>query len=185
MPAKANATTSTTRTQPAPALDDLPFHLPRVFYAFLGLVERRLKATGLDKHLRPGMGMVLFALFEEDDCIVKELKQKVKLAHNTLSSLLRRIEEAGLVKCRPCKQDGRALRVKLTKLGKSLEVPLREFHRGITATLEESLTKSEAVALRRLLGRVSESIRSDEQDGQLNPPRVKRQRKLRDQKARQ
>jgi DNA-binding MarR family transcriptional regulator len=160
MPAK----TSDARTQPPVVLDDLPFHLPRVFYAFLGLVERRLKETGLDKHLRPGMPTILFALYEEDDCILKELKQRVMLAHNTLSTLLRRMEEAGLVTCRPCAEDGRATRVKLTKLGRSLDEPLRRFHLGVTATLEESFTEKEAVMLKQMLGRLWESIRRDERE---------------------
>jgi DNA-binding MarR family transcriptional regulator len=121
MPAKAQIKSSEEQTRMPAVFDDLPFHLPRVFYAFLGLVERRLLATGLDKHLRPGMPTILFALYEEDDCILKQLKQRVMLAHNTLSTLLRRMEEAGLVKCRPCEEDGRATRVRLTKLGRSLE----------------------------------------------------------------
>jgi DNA-binding MarR family transcriptional regulator len=150
---------SDTRSQSPVVLDDLPFHLPRVFYAFLGLVERRLKETGLDKHLRPGMPTILFALYQEDDCILKELKQRVMLAHNTLSTLLRRMEEAGLVTCRPCAEDGRATRVKLTKLGRSLDQPLRKFHLGVTATLEEPFTEKEAVTLREMLGRLWESIR--------------------------
>jgi DNA-binding MarR family transcriptional regulator len=155
-----------TKTNPKPPvfLDDLPFHLPRVFYAFLGLVERRLKATGLDKHLRPGMPTILFALYEEDDCILKELKQRVMLAHNTLSTLLRRMEEAGLVTCRPCAEDGRATRVRLTKLGRSLDEPLCRFHFGVTATLEESFSEKEAETLKHLLGRLSESLRRDEPD---------------------
>jgi DNA-binding MarR family transcriptional regulator len=162
MPSKASSTSKSPPARPGPVLDDLPFHLPRVFYAFLGLVERRLAATGLDKHLRPGMPTILFALYEEDDCILKELKRRVMLAHNTLSTLLRRMEEAGLVKCRPCEEDGRAIRVRLTKLGRSLEGAVREFHRGVTVTLEGSFSKAEAETLRRLLGRLCESIRTDE-----------------------
>jgi len=163
MPAKAQIKSSEEQTRMPAVFDDLPFHLPRVFYAFLGLVERRLLATGLDKHLRPGMPTILFALYEEDDCILKQLKLRVMLAHNTLSTLLRRMEEAGLVKCRPCEEDGRATRVRLTKLGRSLEKPVRDFHRGITRTLEESFTKAEAATLRQLLGRLSDAIRKDEQ----------------------
>jgi DNA-binding MarR family transcriptional regulator len=168
MPSKASLKSKNAQTQPAGVLDDLPFHLPRVYYAFLGLVERRLAKTGLDKHLRPGMPTILFALYEEDDCILKELKQRVMLAHNTLSTLLRRMEEAGLVNCRPCEEDGRATRIRLTKLGRSMEGAVREFHRGVTATLEESFSKAEAATLRRLLGRLCEAIRADEQEVTAN-----------------
>lgn len=175
MPAKAKSKRSDVSKQPSVVLDDLPFHLPRIFYAFLGFVERRLKATGLDKHLRPGMPTILFALYEEDDCILKSLKERVLLAHNTLSTLLRRMEGAGLVTCRPCAEDGRATRVSLTKLGRSLRQPLLEFHQGVTATLEQEFSEGESSALKSLLARLWESIRRDEQEEKDRAP-AKKQR---------
>src|SRR5437899_1842084 len=105
----------------ATLLDDLPLYLPRVFYAFLGVVERKLEQTGLSRHLQPGMGHVLLRLYEGDNCIIKDISHSTHIANGTLTGLLKRMEEGGLVQCRRCLEDGRAVRVVLTPLGRSLE----------------------------------------------------------------
>ena len=51
----------------------MSFYLGRAYYAYVGLLERVLANHDLDGHLRPGMGHVLFALFEQDDCIIRDL----------------------------------------------------------------------------------------------------------------
>src|SRR5882724_151715 len=110
--------------RPAPRaslLDDLPLYLPRVFYAFLGVVERKLAETGLSRHLQPGMGHVLLRLYEGDNCIIKDISRSTHIANGTLTGLLKRMEKSGLVQCRRCAEDGRAVRVVLTPLGRSLE----------------------------------------------------------------
>ncbi len=147
----------------ASALEDLPLYLPRLFYAFLGLVERRLASTGLDRHLRPGMGHVLLALYEEDDCIIKDIGRRVQMANATLTGLLKKMEEAELVQCRKCTEDGRAVRVKLTKLGRSLEPQVKEFHREITATLQAGFSAREVEQAHKLFARLLQTMRVDEE----------------------
>ena len=144
-------------------LEDLPLYLPRLFYAFLGLVERRLADSGLDQHLRPGMGHVLLALYETDNCIIKEIGQRVQIANGTLTGLLQRMEEAGLVECRKCAADGRAVRVRLTSLGRSLEPKVRRFHGEITATLQKSLSAGEIANAHSLFERMLGTMRADEE----------------------
>ncbi len=147
----------------ASALEDLPLYLPRLFYALLGLVERRLASTGLDRHLRPGMGHVLLALYEEDDCIIKDIGRRVQMANGTLTGLLKKMEEAGLVQCRKCAEDGRAVRVKLTKLGRSLEPQVREFHAEITGTLQAGLRAREVEQAHDIFARLLQAMRADEE----------------------
>lgn len=146
----------------ASTLEDLPLYLPRLFYAFLGLVERRLADSGLDRHLRPGMGHVLLALYEQDDCIIKEIGRRVQIANGTLTGLLQRMEEARLIECRRCAADGRAVRVRLAPLGRSLESRLRAFHREVTATLQEQLGDADIAAAHDLFERMLGAMRADE-----------------------
>src|SRR6267154_2371733 len=85
--------------RPAPRaslLDDLPLYLPRVFYAFLGVVERKLAETGLARHLQPGMGHVLLRLYEGDNCIIKDISRSTHIANGTLTGLLKRMEQEGM-----------------------------------------------------------------------------------------
>lgn len=145
------------------ALEDLPLYLPRLYYAFLGLVERRLASTGLDRHLGPGMGHVLLALYEQDDCIIKDIGRRVQIANATLTGLLKKMEAAGLVECRKCAEDGRAVRVKLTKLGRSLKPKLKAFHEGVTATLQEGLSATEIELAHELFTHLLQVMRQDEE----------------------
>jgi len=145
-------------------LDDLPLYLPRLFYAFLGLVERRLATTGLDEHLRPGMGHVLLALYEQDDCIIKDISRRTQMATGTLTGLLKKMEEAGLVDCRKCREDGRAVRVRLTKLGRALEPRMKEFHEEIIATLQQGLSAKDVESAHGLFTQLLQTMRQDEEN---------------------
>jgi len=144
----------------ATALDDLPLYLPRVFYAFLGVVERKLKETQLSRHLQPGMGHVLLRLYEGDNCIIKDISHSTHIANGTLTGLLKRMEKGGLVSCRRCPEDGRAVRVVLTALGRSLEPRIRDFHREIIAIVGQGMTPQEVDSAKGLLNRMLHSLRA-------------------------
>ena len=68
-------------------LDQISFYLGRAYYTYVGLRERVLKDMGLDQHIRPGMGNVLFALFEHDDQTISEVAQRLKLAKSTMTGI--------------------------------------------------------------------------------------------------
>jgi DNA-binding MarR family transcriptional regulator len=144
-------------------LEDLPLYLPRMYYALLGLLERRLAESGLDAHLRPGMGHVLLALYEEDDCIIRDIGRRVQITNGTLTGLLQRMEEARLVECRKCPADRRAVRVRLTPLGRSLEPRIRRFHDGITRTMQEGLSRRDIEQAHQLFEQLLASLRKDEE----------------------
>src|SRR5262249_12907650 len=102
-------------------LDAVCFALARAYYNYLGLLERVLAETKMDRHVRPGMGHILFALFEQDDRVIKDIGARVQLSSSTLSGLLARMEKAGLVATRRDEADGRAVRVRLTARGRAVE----------------------------------------------------------------
>ncbi|MEP6667688.1 MAG: MarR family transcriptional regulator [Chthoniobacter sp.] len=147
----------------ATALDDLPLYLPRVYYAFLGVVERKLEETHLSRYLQPGMGHVLLRLYEGDNCIIKDISHSTHIAHATLTGLLKRMEKGDLVSCRRCPEDGRAVRVQLTPLGRSLEPRIRDFHRQIIAIVEQGMSPGEVHTARDLLNRMLHSLRAAEE----------------------
>jgi DNA-binding MarR family transcriptional regulator len=145
------------------ALDDLPLYLPRLFYAFLGVVERKLEETQLSRHLQPGMGHVLLRLYEGDDCIIKDIARDTRIANGTLTGLLKRMEKSGLIECRRCADDGRAVRVRLTPLGRSLQPRIRDFHRQIIGIVEQGMTDGEVRVAKGLLNRMLQSLRTAEE----------------------
>jgi DNA-binding MarR family transcriptional regulator len=144
------------------ALEELSFYIGRAYYNYKLLLERTLRDLGLDRLVSPGMGHLLFALFDEDDCIIRDLAEKTKLSFPTLTVMLRKMERSGLVKSRRDPEDGRAVRIRLTPLGRSIEPRCRKVLGRLNAVLESGLSKSDVMRARRSLARMIENMRRDE-----------------------
>jgi DNA-binding MarR family transcriptional regulator len=143
-------------------LDEVIWDIGRTYYAYIGLLEKVLAATGLNRHLRPGMGPILFALFEQDGRSIKEIAERVQLAAPTLTGLLDRMEQAGLLERRRDEADGRVVRVRLTSLGRSLEPRCRSAVRTIVGVLDEGMGGRDVARAKRLLRRMVEVMNEKE-----------------------
>ena len=82
-------------------LDQLIWYLGRAYYTYVGVLEKMLDEAGLKKHVQPGMGHILFALFSQDDLTIKEIARRSKLANSTLTGLLNRMETGKLIESPP------------------------------------------------------------------------------------
>lgn len=138
---------------PSP-LDDLPALIARTNIHFQAALERLLEQTRLDALLRPGMAPVLFALYEEDNCIIKDLARRTQRSAAALNSLLGRLHKSGLVTLRPCEEDGRAVRVRLTAKGRHIEPRVREMHGRVVAAVQDGLRPGEAAEVSAMLRRI-------------------------------
>jgi DNA-binding MarR family transcriptional regulator len=140
-------------------LDDLPFWVTRTFYNYLAFLERKLAESGLDEHLRPGMGPVMFALASRDDLLIKELAERIRVAPSTLTGTLAAMEKADLIARRTDEADARASRIRLTRRGRSLMPRLHAFHEQLVASMCESLDSRQVDTLRDLLARLNATLR--------------------------
>lgn len=135
-------------------LDAVCFALSRAYYNYLGLLERVLAELRLDRHLRPGMGHILFALFEKDGLVIKDLVARAQLSYSTLSGLLSRMEKAKLVICRRDAKDGRAVRISLTPLARSLEPQCHAAVQRINEIMLGQMSEKEIAKAQKLLDRM-------------------------------
>jgi DNA-binding MarR family transcriptional regulator len=105
--------------------------------------------------VRPSYGSVLVPLFEDDGLRMTELAARAHLAKQTMTTMVRLVEEAGLVRRRPDPEDARATRVHLTARGKRFQpVAARELVRleeRITARLGQRRTAALRASLTQLL----------------------------------
>ena len=145
-------------------LEELSFYIGRAYYNYKLLLERTLRGLGLDRLVSPGMGHLLFALFEEDDCIIRDLAEKTKLSFPTLTQMLRKMETSGLVRSRRDPDDGRAVRIRLTPLGRSIEPRCRKVLARLNSVLEAGLSRKDVVRSKKALARMIENMRRDEGD---------------------
>ena len=116
------------------------------------LYSASLATTKLYKPLLQPWGLtypqylVMLALWENDDCMVSELGERLFLDSGTLTPLLKRMESAGWLQRRRDRADERRVRIVLTAAGREL----REKLAGIPECMlqQSPCTLSELQALR-------------------------------------
>ncbi len=142
-------------------LEELTFYIGRAYYNYKVLLERTLVELGLDQHVRPGMGHILFALFEDDDCNIKDIVARARLTFPTITVLLTRMEKASLVERRPDPDDGRAVRIRLTPVARSIEKRCYDALRRIRRVLHAGMTPRQVRRLKQLMSTMIDSMRTD------------------------
>lgn len=155
------ATQKTTASQVEPKqadLDQIGFLLGRAYYSYIGLLQRWLDVNGLAQHLKPGMGSLLFALFREDDRSVSAVAAELQLAKSTMTGMVARMRDAGLVTLADDQRDGRAWRLKLTPLALSLKSRCLQLAVEMDELLGHKLTATERKQFRRALSLVTQTI---------------------------
>ncbi len=97
--------------------------------------------------------LVLVALWNADDVLIKDLAATLRLDHATLTPLLRRLEDRGLLSRVRSTEDGRAVRVALTAAGDELRTILDDVHCAVTEAvgLDADERRSVQDSLRRLV----------------------------------
>jgi DNA-binding MarR family transcriptional regulator len=125
-------------------------------------VDRELRKVGVANRVRPGMGHVLFALFEKDDRIIKEIVERADVSPSTLTGILAQMEKHGLIVRRTDKEDARAVRVRLTPLAKSLEKKLRRAEAQVRKVLHADLSMDELKMVKHALARITSAMRANE-----------------------
>ena len=160
-----------TRTPPravpdarATALEELSFYIGRAYFNYKLMLVRILEDLELDTHLSPGMGHILFTLFEEDDIIIKDIAARTKLSLPTITVMLQQMERVGILKRRRDPDDGRAVRVRLTPLARSLESRCHTAVDRLNAVLQKGMSPEEVRLAKVAFAKMIESMREDEQD---------------------
>ncbi|MFV0442104.1 MAG: MarR family winged helix-turn-helix transcriptional regulator [Planctomycetaceae bacterium] len=143
-------------------LDQLTWDLGRAYYAYVGMIERVLVAAELDHLLRPGMGHVLFTLYEQDDLSIKEIAIRSHLAPSTLTGLLKQMGKAGVVSRHRDRTDGRLVRIRLTSLGREIENKCRGMLRKVTRIAQEAVGKQNVPQAKCMLQGLTEAFNREE-----------------------
>ncbi len=147
-----------------PSLDLMMWEIGRAYYAYVGLAERILAKAGLSGQIQPGMGLVLFSLYEQDERTIKEIAARTQLANSTLSGMLSRMEKAGLIERSRDVQDGRLVRVRLTSRAHSLETKCRSLLKRMSDLIEMGLGARKVAQAGQLLRDLTNTLRAaDEQ----------------------
>ena len=118
------------------------------------LVMRRLA----DEDSHPGQAVGLMVLAANDGITQSELADMIGIARPTVTTMLQKMERAGLVERRVDEDDQRYTRIFVTDAGYTLHERLREVHDEMVDTAMASLPEADQLELERLLTLVTENI---------------------------
>lgn len=121
------------------------------------LLERMLAARGIDAFNGP-QGRILFVLWQKDGVPMSELSRLTGLATTSLTSMIDRMEESGLVRRERTVTDRRKVLIYLTDEARLLEGDYNEVSDEMNAIFYEGFSETEAEQLDDCLNRVLANI---------------------------
>jgi DNA-binding MarR family transcriptional regulator len=146
--ARASATSAGTRT-------DIGYLLAKTSQHWNELLGDAFRRQG-HHEVRPSYGSVLVPLFEEDGLRMSELAVRAHLAKQTMTTMVRLVERAGLVERRADPSDARATRVFLTARGRRFQPVAERELAQLEARVVARLGERRAAALRASLAQLLE-----------------------------
>ena len=103
-------------------------------------------------------GRILFALWKNEKLSLIELSRRTSLAKTTLSAMVDRMKNEGLLIVEGSKEDKRSLVIYLSDKTLSLEGKINRATKKISDIFYKDFTEEEANELDRLLGKVKENL---------------------------
>jgi DNA-binding MarR family transcriptional regulator len=122
-----------------PTRDNLGFELAKASQRWNELLYEQFVARGF-ADVRPAYGSVLLPLFEQDGLRMGELAARARLSKQTMTTLIRLMETAGLVDRRPDPSDARAALVSLTARARTFAPVAGDAVAAVEARLAEQLS---------------------------------------------
>jgi DNA-binding MarR family transcriptional regulator len=114
--------------------------------------------------LVPSHGDILIRLYQEGPLSMSRLSERVDRRKNTLTVLVRKLQESGYVTCTPDSSDGRVLRVSLTPKGEAFEADFRGISARLLKRLWGHMPGSEQERLTKGLRQLQENLDSPAQE---------------------
>lgn len=120
-------------------------------------VHQLFKAELAPHGVTPGQYAVLKCLWDENGQTAKQLADRLSLDGSTMTGLLDRMEQKGLIEKQPDPKDRRALQVVLTDKGRQLEAPLTGAIAEANRKVMRGLDEAQGEALKQLLRDMGET----------------------------
>jgi MarR family transcriptional regulator, organic hydroperoxide resistance regulator len=120
---------------------------------------RSLSDAFMDEiNMHRSQGMLLCKLSAQDGVTQSELAQQLSVQGATITDMLQRIEEAGLVSRRRDPDDNRLVRVYLTELGRERERAIAEQFMKMESAIFADINEADRETMRNLLRRLMHNM---------------------------
>lgn len=125
------------------------------------IFQRLLQDSGVEEFNGP-QGRILYVLWQKDEVPIVELSQKTGLAKNTLTVMLGRMEEAGLIEKKASDSDKRQSLIVLTGKAKNLQEKYDEVSQKMNSVFYDGFTEKEVATMDGYLDRIIENLEKTE-----------------------
>ncbi len=125
--------------------------------------NRLLKDSG-GADINSAQGRILFALWSHGSMGISALAKETALEPSTLTSMLDRLEAAGLLRRAPSPGDRRAYVVECTEEGSAIESRFAELSARMTELFYGDMTDAERAGFERSLGRILANLEKAESE---------------------
>jgi len=139
-------------------MEILPFEIAETAHALRRSFDRRAASLGVTR----AQWKVLFRLTRQPGLRQVELADKLDVEPITLSRIIDRLSEAGLVERTPDPADRRAWRLQVTDTAQPLIAKLRKLAEGLVDDAFKGLSGEELEAMRGSLTRIRDNLAAAE-----------------------
>lgn len=129
------------------------FYVSRAHKLSGRVFERILKESGVDT-FNGAQGRILYVLWEHEKLPISEIGKLTSLAKTTLTSMLDRMEEAGLVIRLPDAEDRRQIIISITEKAKQYKETYDNISEKMNHIFYEGFTTDEVLMFERMLERI-------------------------------
>lgn len=127
------------------------------------IFQRLLQDSGVEEFNGP-QGRILYVLWQKDEVPIVELSQKTGLAKNTLTVMLGRMEEAGLIERKASDNDKRQSLIVLTGKAKNLQEKYDEVSLKMNSVFYDGFTEKEVRTMDGYLDRILDNLEKTERN---------------------
>ena len=125
------------------------------------IFQRLLQECGVEEFNGP-QGHILYVLWQKDEVPIVELSQKTVLAKNTLTAMLGRMEEQGLIERKTAESDKRQSLIVLTEKARDLQGKYDEVSQKMNEIFYKDFTDKEVEKIDGFLERILLNLEQSE-----------------------
>ncbi len=137
------------------------FLISRIKQTGTRIFDRMLSESGIDE-FNGAQGRILYVLWQNDEVSISSLSAQTSLANTTLTSMLDRMERAGLVERKPDPADRRSRLIALTDKSIALRGDYERLSQKMNRLYYAGFSESEIVRFEEYLQRVLSNLETEE-----------------------
>lgn len=137
------------------------FLISRIKQVGTRIFDRMLAASGIDS-FNGAQGRILYVLWQNDEISISSLSAQTSLANTTLTAMLDRMENIGLIVRKPDPKDRRNRLIALTEKARSLQDDYTKISQQMNKIYYTGFTETEIVQFEAYLQRILNNLEKEQ-----------------------